>query len=93
MTEQKTGWFVYLIETAAGQLYTGISTDVERRFREHQGGGKRAARYLRGKGPLRLVYFTAVDDRAAASRLEHQIKKLKKTEKARLVAGDYRVLD
>tara|TARA_R110000772_G_scaffold34570_3_gene83837 strand:+ start:160 stop:462 length:303 start_codon:yes stop_codon:yes gene_type:complete len=88
VSEQKTSWFVYLIKTAAGQLYTGISTDVERRFHEHQSGGKRAAKFLRGKGPLRLVFFTEVADRAAASRLEYQIKQLKAAQKERLVAGD-----
>lgn len=88
MSEQKTSWFIYLIKTAAGQLYTGISTDVERRFHEHQSGSKKAAKFLRGKGPLCLVFFAEVENRATASRLEYRIKQLKAAQKEQLVAGD-----
>ncbi len=81
-------WFVYLLRTAQGHLYTGISTDVERRLREHQSGESRAAKSLRGKGPLELVYMQAAGDRSAASRLEAKIKKFSKQDKERLVRGD-----
>lgn len=67
-------WHLYLIETASGALYTGITTDVERRFREHD-GGKRGARALRGKGPLRLVHRQAVGSRSEALKLEAWLKK------------------
>lgn len=67
-------WYLYLIETANGALYTGITTDVERRFREHD-GGKRGARALRGKGPLRLVHRQAVGSRSEALKLEAWLKK------------------
>lgn len=81
-------WFVYLLRTAQGHLYTGISTDVERRLLEHQSGESRAAKSLRGKGPLELVYRQAVTDRSAASRFEAKIKKLSKSDKERLVRGE-----
>ncbi|WP_163650457.1 GIY-YIG nuclease family protein [Modicisalibacter sp. 'Wilcox'] len=68
-------WSLYVVETAAGALYTGISTDVERRFREHQRGGRRGARALRGKGPLRLVYRQTVGSHAEALRLEAWLKR------------------
>lgn len=81
-------WFVYLIRTAQGHLYTGISTDVGRRLQEHQSGQVKAAKSLRGKGPLRLVFQEAVADRSAASRLEARIKSLSKRDKERLVRGE-----
>ena len=68
------GWFLYVIETAAGALYTGITTDVERRLREHR-GGKRGARALRGKGPLKLVHYETVGSRSDALKLEAWLKK------------------
>ena len=80
-------WFVYIIRTHGGALYTGISTDVERRFQEHSGGSK-GARALRGKSPLQLVYQQSVADRSVASKLEAAIKRLSKQRKEQLVAGD-----
>ena len=79
-------WSVYLIRTATGQLYCGISTDVERRLREHQ-QGRRGARALRGKGPLTLVFQQVVGNRSLASRVEYRVKQLSKKEKEALVAG------
>ncbi|MHB0774460.1 GIY-YIG nuclease family protein [Halomonas sp. WWR20] len=68
-------WYLYMIKTAAGALYTGITTDVERRFREHC-NGKRGARALRGKGPLTLRHWQPVGSRSDALRLEAYIKTL-----------------
>lgn len=79
-------WFVYIIRTNSGSLYTGISTDVERRFEEHKAGSK-GAKSLRGKGPLKLVYSISVNDRSEASRLEASIKKLNKSEKEQLIVN------
>jgi len=82
MMEQ--GWQLYLLQTAAGMLYTGITTDVNRRLQQHQQG--RGARSLRGKGPLTLVFHCDAGDRAAASRLEYQVKQLSRAQKLLLVA-------
>lgn len=79
-------WHLYMIETATGALYTGITTDVERRFSEHC-QGRRGARALRGKGPLRLVYRQAVGSRGDALRLEARIKKLPAARKRDWLAG------
>ena len=68
-------WHLYLVETSAGALYTGITTDVSRRFAEHC-SGKRGARALRGKGPLTLVHQQAVGSHTEALRLEREIKRL-----------------
>ncbi|WP_368540724.1 GIY-YIG nuclease family protein [Enterobacter soli] len=79
-------WFLYLVRTADNTLYTGITTDVARRFVEHQTG--KGAKALRGKGELRLAFSAPVGDRSLALRLEYRIKQLTKRQKERLVAGD-----
>lgn len=73
-------WFVYIIECADGSLYTGITTDVERRLREHS-EGKIGARYTRGRGPLILRYKKVFPDRSEAAKEEWRIKKLGRREK------------
>lgn len=80
-----TPWHLYLVRCANGDLYTGISTDVERRFNEHT--NNRGARRLKGKGPLQLAFSCEVGNRSQALRLEHRVKKLSKLEKEALVAG------
>ncbi|WP_072138514.1 GIY-YIG nuclease family protein [Pantoea ananatis] len=77
-------WQLYLIQTAAGMLYTGITTDVARRLGQHACG--RGARALRGKGPLALVYACAAGDRSQASALEYRVKQLTRQRKLQLVA-------
>ena len=78
-------WHVYLIRCADGSLYTGITTDVERRLAEHRAG--KGAKYLRGRGPLELAYSRPIGDRAAASREEARIKRLSKAAKETLVVS------
>ncbi len=82
-----TLWFVYILRTGAGALYTGITTDVERRLKEHS-GGKAGARSLRGKGPLQMVWQLPVPDRSTASRFEAKLKRLPKADKERIVRGE-----
>ncbi|HHI3482131.1 TPA: GIY-YIG nuclease family protein [Klebsiella quasipneumoniae] len=79
-------WFLYLIRTADNRLYTGITTDVPRRFRQHQAG--EGAKALRGKGDLQLAFSHEVGEHSLALRLEYRIKQLTKREKERLVAGE-----
>ena len=93
MTEQKAVWSLYLIKTAQKKIYTGISTDVKRRFQEHQEGGRLAAKSLRGKGPLSLEFFTKVGDRAEASKLEYRIKKLARSDKEKIIKGELSIPD
>ncbi|TDR79036.1 GIY-YIG nuclease family protein [Photobacterium lutimaris] len=85
-TSKKVGnWSVYLIRTAANQLYCGVTTDVERRFNEHQ-SSKRGAKFLKGKGPLQLVWSECVGDKRSAMQLEYRIKRLPKRTKEQIVA-------
>lgn len=81
-----TPWFLYLIRTHDNMLYTGITTDVARRFTQHQNG--KGAKALRGKGALELVFTAQIGERSLALRLEYRIKQLTKRQKERLVAGD-----
>lgn len=79
-------WFIYLIRTADNRLYTGITTDVARRFCQHQEG--KGAKALRGRGRLELAFSHEVGEHSLALRLEYRIKQLTKRQKERLVAGD-----
>ena len=87
------GWSLYLVRTAAGHLYTGITTDVARRFAEHQNGSPKGARSLRGKGPLTLAFEEQVGDRSRASRLEWQVKRWNRARKEALVRGEISLPD
>ena len=72
-----TTWSVYLLRCADGSLYTGIATDVLRRLAEHADGEK-GAKYLRGRGPLELVFHQEIGDRSLATKIEHRVKRLPK---------------
>lgn len=78
---------LYIVRCADDTLYTGITTDVRNRIAEHEGGG-RGAKYLRGKAPLRLEFTKEVGDRSSASRLEHRVKRLSRSQKEALIHGD-----
>ena len=78
------GWQVYIIVCTDNSLYTGITTDVERRFSEHA-AGTLGARYFRGRTPNKVVYLESVQNRSTASRREAVIKKLPRAAKLRLI--------
>lgn len=79
-------WSVYILRCRDGALYTGIATDVARRLAEHEHGA-RGSKYLRGRGPFRLVFQAEIGDRALATRAELRIKRLDKRAKERLVGN------
>jgi putative endonuclease len=76
-------FFVYMVECRDKTLYTGWTTDVERRIKTHNAG--RGAKYTRERGPVRLVYVEAVLDRSAAQKRELAIKKLRRAVKLKLI--------
>ena len=78
-------WYVYLIECRDGSVYTGIATDVARRYAEHVAG--KGARYTRSRPPMRLLAHFAYPDRASASRAEYAIKQLSPERKRALAAA------
>lgn len=79
--------YVYILQCADGSLYTGYTTDVTKRLREHNGeiNQKAAARYTRGRRPVVLVYSEACLTRSEALKRECAIKLLTKPEKLALI--------
>lgn len=78
-------WHVYIILCSDETLYTGITTDVERRMREHASG--RGAKYFRGREPKELLYLESGHDRSTASKRELSIKGMKRAEKHLLITS------
>ena len=76
-------YFLYILECADGSLYTGITTDLARRFAEHQDGI--GSRYTRAHGALRMRYTEECADRGAASKREVEVKRLSRKEKEALL--------
>ncbi|WP_304640962.1 GIY-YIG nuclease family protein [Pseudomonas sp.] len=80
-----TAWWVYMVRAANGHLYTGISTDPARRFRQHQRGT--GARFFRRSPAVALVWYDRCADHSAALRRELAIKSLSKPRKEQLISG------
>lgn len=78
-------WSVYILRCKDASLYTGVAKDVAKRFAEHQSQGPKCAKYLKGRGPLELVYWEAVGDRSQALKREYALKQLSKSAKEVLV--------
>jgi putative endonuclease len=80
-------WTVYIIETSNGSYYTGVTTDISKRWQDHaQGRGSRAVRMA--GGPKKLVWSRPGLDKQTAHRLEGLIKRLSRSQKARVIAGE-----
>ena len=80
-------WWLYIIRTSGNQLYTGITNDVERRFEEHHSNSPKTAKFLRGKGPLTLVFKQLIGSRSMALKMEYQIKQFSRSQKLDLING------
>jgi predicted GIY-YIG superfamily endonuclease len=76
-------WIVYMVRCADSSLYTGITTDVNRRCRQHNAGT--ASRYTRSRRPTRLVYQEAQPSRSSALKREAAIKTMTKREKTAMI--------
>ena len=79
-------WHLYMVRLENGHLYTGITTDVERRLNEHQSG--KGAKFLRGKGELELVLTKPIGNHSMALKAEALIKKMNKQKKEQLICGE-----
>jgi putative endonuclease len=84
-------WYLYLVRCCDGSLYTGITTDVARRFAEHQGNGDAGAKYLRGRGPLVLVFQKKLRNQSLALGVESKVKKMSKAKKEELIRDNTRI--
>ena len=78
-------WYLYLVRCHDGSLYTGITTNVARRFAEHQENNGAGAKYLRGREPLALVFQKKLGSRSLALGVERKVKKLSKARKEKLI--------
>lgn len=76
---------MYLVRCRDGSLYTGITTDVARRFAEHRENKGAGAKYLRGRGPLTLVFQKKMGSRSLALAVESKVKRLAKPRKEELI--------
>lgn len=72
-------WTVYILECADGSLYTGITNDLPRRLGQHESG--QGAKYTKGRGPFRLAYSEACENRSIASKRERELKDLSRAQK------------
>lgn len=77
-------WFVYIVRTHNDKLYTGITTDFDRRFHEHQNLAV-GAKFFRGNPARELVHLEFFDDRSSASKREYEIKRLSRIQKNKLI--------
>jgi putative endonuclease len=83
MKKPKSTWHLYILECADSSLYTGITTDVARRIKQHESG--EGAKYTRGRAPLKLLYTKKFKSRSAASKRELEVKKMSREEKLDLI--------
>ena len=75
---------VYILLCGDGSLYTGVTTDIDRRFEEHQEGI--GSRYTRARGVKKLLYTERKRGRSRAQQREAEIKKMSREEKLALIA-------
>ena len=80
MPSDGDSWFVYIIRASDDSLYTGITTDLDRRLKQHK-TGKGGAKYFRGRKACEFVYTESGHNRSSASIREAQIKKMTRQQK------------
>ena len=81
-----SGWCVYMVRCSDGSLYTGITTDVERRVLEHNTDNKKGAKYTKARRPVALVYQRRCKDRSTAASAEAALKQLHRKAKESLLS-------
>ena len=77
------GWTVYVLRCKTGELYTGCTTDLDRRVREHNSGS--GSKFTRSRLPVAVVYTEELGNRSEALRRERAIKEMRRSEKLHLV--------
>jgi putative endonuclease len=78
-------WYLYVVRCRDGALYTGISTDIDRRLAEHRVGGDAGSKYLKGRAPLTLLFQKRLGSRSLALKVENRVKKLSKAKKEEMI--------
>jgi len=78
-------WYLYIVRCRDGTLYTGISTDVDRRLAEHLRGGDAGSKYLKGRAPLTLLFKKRLGSRSLALKVERRVKMLSREKKEQMI--------
>lgn len=78
-SSKKKAWFFYVLSCSDASLYTGVTTDVDRRVDEHN--KKKGAKYTRSRTPVTLFYYREMENRSEAQKLESKFKKLTRSQK------------
>ena len=76
--------YVYIIMCRDNSLYTGWTNNLEKRFKMHCDG--KGAKYTRGRGPLKIVYFEEFEDKVLAMKREYEVKQMSRDKKLKLIA-------
>ena len=84
-----SNYFVYILQCEDTTYYTGITTDIERRLKEHNGKIKGGARYTRVRTPVKLIYSEKYESRMTATKREYEIKQLTRAQKRIMIDMDY----
>ena len=79
-------WFVYLLQCSDGSFYTGVTTDLERRVRQHNGEIVGGANYTRARRPVSLAWYEACENRSVAQQREYSVRRSTRLDKKRLAA-------
>ena len=88
--ENKKNWYIYVVSCFDNSLYCGITTDLNRRLKQHNGIISGGSKYTRSRRPVKLVWFDTCLNRSEASKREYSFKKLKKAEKLSFISNkDY----
>jgi putative endonuclease len=77
-------WFLYVLKCSDDTLYTGVTTDIDRRLHEHN-TSKRGAKYTKTRRPTNLVYWLRFQDRSSAQKAEYRFKQLTREEKKKVI--------
>ena len=77
-------WFLYVLECSDGTLYTGVTTNIDRRLNEHN-TSKKGAKYTKTRRPVNLVYHLKFQDRSSAQKAEYRFKQLTREEKEKII--------
>ena len=82
-------WFLYVVRCCDGTLYTGVTTDLNRRVNEHN-TSKRGAKYTKTRRPVNLIWSNKYNNRSEAQSAEYSFKKLSRKEKLDIIKNGLR---
>ena len=84
-------WFVYVLQCSDDSYYTGVTTDLNRRLKEHN-SSNRGAKYTRTRRPVEIIYSLEYEDRSSAQKFEYRFKQLTRKQKEEII-NKVKILD